>query len=347
VGLEFERAADGRLAVAKASFVSASRGVKAGDILVGMGNAPLGFGLEQGLVSALIDSTPRPLVLNFWRPNAEALAQGNKQEVGVFFGSSVQSLGLDLELGADGRWAVAEVEEGGMAQLRGLVQGDVVVGANHWPLPPHCDLFEVLGHAGRPLTLNVVVSRGCTVAIRGDKLVNQPSTPLSLASSSPPSSGGVAPVDDFGAAPERNVAASSGDGDKDGDEDNDNGDDDDDDAEFKEVLRKTLEASMEGSDCSSGGGGKVEAEAAVAEAPVIERETSAEATGFERDEGIADRGHGCCGGGGGGGVCETPIEDTQSNNPVFATSNIASPAPTVPPGASTRPARKKRAVVML
>lgn len=43
---------------------------------------PLSFPPLQGLVSALIDSAPRPLVLNFWRANQKALIDASVQEVG-------------------------------------------------------------------------------------------------------------------------------------------------------------------------------------------------------------------------------------------------------------------------
>lgn len=121
-------------------FASALRGVMKGDVLCGMNNSPLSFGMEQTLISTMIDSAERPLVLNFWRK----IGSEKEKEVGVYFAPNVGSLGLDLELNENGQWKVEEVE--GISAIRGLTMGDVIVGVNHWPLPEHCDLFQVIDY---------------------------------------------------------------------------------------------------------------------------------------------------------------------------------------------------------
>jgi hypothetical protein len=123
--------------VESSHFASALRGVQPGDVRCGMNTSPLSFGMEQTLVTTMIEAAERPLVLNFWRAGTST-----EREVGVYFGPNVGSIGVDLELSEEGKWTVEEVE--GIASVRGLNVGDIVVGVNHWPLPEHCDLFAVL-----------------------------------------------------------------------------------------------------------------------------------------------------------------------------------------------------------
>lgn len=138
-------------------FASALRGVQQGDVLCGMNNSPLSFGMEQTLVSTMIDSAERPLVLNFWRCGTL-----KEKEIGVYFAPNVGSLGLDLELSEEGKWTVEEVE--GISEIRGMTIGDVVVGVNHWPLPEHCDLFQVTTtHLLTLLAISFLSSSTCVI----------------------------------------------------------------------------------------------------------------------------------------------------------------------------------------
>jgi len=166
VGISLERTDDGRLAVASSRFAAAKKGVAVGDVLCGMNNSALSFGMEQTLVHAMIDSAERPLVLNFWRAGTDS-----EKDVGVYFGPNVSSLGLELELSEEGKWTVEGVE--GISFVRGLKVGDIIIGVNHWPLPEFSDLFAVLSNTIkiRPLILNVLVSNRRPVAIRGDHLI--------------------------------------------------------------------------------------------------------------------------------------------------------------------------------
>jgi len=147
IGLGLANSLDGRIVVTKAQFASAQHKIKPGDVIIGINDEKLAYGIHSKIFADMVQAACRPVKVSFWRNTTDA------EDKAIVFGPG--ELGLTVKKSKEGIWYIADATK--MSKAYGIAKGDYVVGVDHEPIAKNCDLPKIILEAGRPFALNVIV----------------------------------------------------------------------------------------------------------------------------------------------------------------------------------------------